>query len=81
VCVRRVSGIEQFGVDAFLFAKEAQKMFACATITQTVPANAKHKAFEEVLIQGNVCAEMGAKLQQNYGIPANCVKILAKKKY
>lgn len=73
-----VAGLEVFGVDPLVFAKEAAKVFACSCSTQTIPANAKHKAYEEVFIQGNVAAEMGAKLQAMYGIPAQCVK--AKKK-
>lgn len=49
--------------------------FACSTSSQTVPASHKHKAYEEVLIQGNVTADIAQKLQAMYGVPTQLVKI------
>ena len=76
----RVTGVEQFGLDPTQFAREAQKMFACAATCQEVPASSKHKAFKEVLIQGDVTKDIGPKLQQMYGIPASLVKQIKKGK-
>ena len=72
--VTRIWGLEAYGVVPALFMKEAQKAFACSGSLVTVPANNKHKAYEEVIVQGNVMTDVGAVLQRLYGIPATVVK-------
>jgi len=74
----RVHGLEAFGISPATFAKEGQKLFASSCTTQTVTI--KQKTREEVLIQGNVAADVANKLQQLYAIPTQYVKVLPFKK-
>jgi translation initiation factor 2D len=69
----RIGGLEIFGVDPAIFAREAQRAFSCAATTQQ--STVKHKSAMEVLVQGNVASDVGTKLQQMYNIPSQLVKV------
>ncbi|WCJ35008.1 eukaryotic translation initiation factor SUI1 family protein [Euphorbia peplus] len=74
--VTKVSGVEQFLMDAEALASELQKKFACSTSVQELPG----KKGYEVLIQGGVIDDLGRHLVEQYGVPKRYIEILDKTK-
>jgi translation initiation factor 2D len=68
----KIKGLELFGIDCVLFAKEAARIFsASATVAESI-GNTK-----EVLVQGNITGEIANKLHEMYKIPPQYVSIQA----
>ncbi|XP_065881249.1 uncharacterized protein [Euphorbia lathyris] len=74
--VTKVSGVEQFLIDAEALASELQKKFACSTSVQELPG----KKGNEVLIQGGVIDDVARHLVEQYGVPKRYIEILDKTK-
>ncbi|XP_048227156.1 eukaryotic translation initiation factor 2D isoform X3 [Ricinus communis] len=74
--VTKVSGLEQFLMDAEALASELQKKFACSTSVQELPG----KKGNEVLIQGGVIDDVARHLVEQYGVPKRYIEVLDKTK-
>ncbi|XP_050231588.1 uncharacterized protein LOC126680499 [Mercurialis annua] len=74
--VTKVSGLEQFLMDAEALASELQKKFACSTSVQELPG----KKGNEVLIQGGVIDDVARHLVEQYGVPKRYIEVFDKTK-
>ncbi|CAM9209708.1 unnamed protein product, partial [Heterosigma akashiwo] len=68
----KVSGLETYGVDPDIYARDAQRVFASSSSTEDVPG--KNSRAKIVLIQGHLANDVAENLTQTFQIPPKLIE-------